>query len=67
MQVTASEIYWERRGAGIKQMAQNYLAQKKDGQLAAAPALEFLYQLGALTAWLDVLLRRTMTQVLRCG
>ena len=46
MQVIASsEIYWERRGAGIKQMAQNYLMQKKDGQLAAAQALEFLYQL----------------------
>ena len=43
--IAASEIYWERRGAGIKQMAQNYLAQKKDGQLAAAQALEFLYQL----------------------
>ena len=43
--IAASEIYWERRGAGIKQMAQNFLAQKKDGQLAAAQALEFLYQL----------------------
>ena len=43
--IAASEVYWERRGAGIKQMAQNYLAQKKDGQLAAAQALEFLYQL----------------------
>ena len=46
MQVIAmSEVYWERRGAGIKQMAQNYLMQKKDGQLAAAQALEFLFQL----------------------
>jgi hypothetical protein len=46
MQVIAmSEIYWERRGSGIKQMAQNYLMQKKDGQLAAAQALEFLFQL----------------------
>ena len=43
--IAASEVYWERRGASIKQMAQNYLAQKKDGQLAAAQALEFLYQL----------------------
>ena len=30
--IAASEIYWERRGAGIKQMAQNYLMQKNDGQ-----------------------------------
>ena len=46
MQVIAmSEVYWERRGSGIKQMAQNYLMQKKDGQLAAAQALEFLFQL----------------------
>ena len=43
--IAASEIYWERRGAGIKQMAQNYLMQKNDGQMAAAQALEFLYQL----------------------
>ena len=43
--IAASEVYWERRGQGIKQMAQNYLMQKKDGQLAAAQALEFLYQL----------------------
>ena len=43
--IAASDIYWERRGAGVKQMAQNYLMQKKDGQLAAAQALEFLYQL----------------------
>ena len=43
--IAASEIYWERRGAGVKQMAQNYLMQKNDGQLAAAQALEFLYQL----------------------
>ena len=43
--IAASEIYWERRGAGIKQMAQNFLAQKKDGQMAAAQALEFMYQL----------------------
>ena len=43
--IAAAEVYWERRGAGIQQMASNYLAQKKDGQLAAAQALEFLYQL----------------------
>lgn len=43
--IAAAEVYWERRGAGIKQMAQNYMAQTKDGQLAAAQALEFLYQL----------------------
>ena len=43
--IAAAEVYWERRGAGIKQMAQNFLLQKQDGQLAAAQALEFLYQL----------------------
>ena len=45
--IAASEVYWERRGAGIKQMAQNYLMQKKDGQLAAAQALEFLYHINS--------------------
>ena len=43
--IAAAEVFWERRGAGVKQMAQNYLMQKKDGQLAAAQALEFLFQL----------------------
>jgi hypothetical protein len=43
--IAAAEVYWERRGAGIQQMAKNFLAQKQDGQLAAAQALEFLYQL----------------------
>lgn len=43
--IAAAEVFWERRGAGIQQMANNFLAQKQDGQLAAAQALEFLYQL----------------------
>ena len=43
--IAAAEVYWERRGAAVKQMAQNYLVQAKDGQLGAAQALEFLYQL----------------------
>lgn len=61
--IAASEIYWERRGAGIKQMAQNYLMQKNDGQLAAAQALEFLYQLKSFNS----MARRIAAENFRAG
>ena len=43
--IAATEIVWQRRGAAVKQLARNYLAQKGEGQQAIAQAFEFLSQL----------------------
>lgn len=43
--LAATQVVWERRAAGVQQMARSFLAQTKEGQDVGLQAIEFLGQL----------------------
>jgi len=45
--LAATDIHWQRRAAGVQNMARSYIAQRAEGQEPIAQAAEFLRQLKA--------------------